>query len=142
MNKGVVIGGIAIGGILLAGYNYRRGIDGLQYGLQGISIQGTQIGLVLNVFNPTRWSYPVPALYLNVFDAQGQYLGALRNDAMQWVGPGYSLIYATLLPNYGTLASLLVSLAGLTDWADSLTIEGIIQVGPLAVPLNTQLQLS
>jgi hypothetical protein len=128
-------------GLLISGVQYRRGIDRLEFSLNDILIgEGGTIGLEIVAHNPSHYfAYPVPELFLNVFDEDSNFLGSLRSDELQWIhSNGDSLIRAWLLPNYTELGTILVHLL-LPTAMDVLKLNGIIKVGSISIPLDTEL---
>ncbi|HNR21295.1 MAG TPA: hypothetical protein PKL45_15025, partial [Bacteroidia bacterium] len=121
------------------GISYASGVRSLQFGLHGVQTQGG-ISVLIGVYNPTRWTYPVPSMFFNVFDANGVYLGSLRSDVLQWIeARGTSVLQAELLPNYLQLGAALQSLA-LNSGYSALDMNGVLHIANRAIPLEISLQ--
>lgn len=124
-----------LGGVSFVGWKYYQGIYKLHYGFNNVGIQGNQVWVELVVDNPTRYSYPVPMLFFNVYDANGNYYGVVYSNVLQWVRPGVNSVRAYLVPNTNTLIASLVEL--LVPGAElNLFLDGTITVGGKALPLQ------
>lgn len=141
----VVVGSVALigAGVFIYGRKYYNGIAQFQYGLVGVGPVGTGEWLVeIAVNNPTNFTYPVPAMFFNVFDGANNYYGALHSVQLQWIRPGWSKLNAWLAPN---LATVIASLVSAIVPGDELNIflDGGLSIGgyqyPLQIPITQKL---
>lgn len=126
---------IAVGGGGLYVHRYYKGIDTLQYGLNGLAMQGDEWRVELTVNNPTGFTYPVPALFFNVYDKAGNYYGPLHSTAMQFIKPGVNYLTAYLVPNFTTIIASLVH-ALLPGQDLELMFDGYITIAGYPVALK------
>lgn len=141
----VVVGSVTLiaGAFFVYGRKYYNGIAQLQYGLVGVGPVGSGEWLVeIAVNNPTRFTYPVPAMFFNVYDGARNYYGALHSVQMQWIRPGLNKLNAWLAPN---LATVIASLIHAIVPGDELNIllDGGLTIGgyqyPLQIPITQPL---
>lgn len=133
---------LATGGTLLAtGIAFKNGIDKLQYSLQDIQVRDGKPVIIIAVNNTNRFfSYPVPQLFLNVFNDSGTYLGSLSSSELQWIEKNStSYLAATLLPNYETLGAFLSSIILSHTGLQHFNINGILTIAGYEVPLDTEI---
>lgn len=130
-------------GIGLYAYGYYRGLDNLQYKFAGISNinvanNGNAVLLTvgIEVFNPSRFTYPVPSMYFDIYDNAGNYLGRALNQNIQLAPPGYSYIMADLVANIQQSSQLLINYALGKFTSIDLQLVGGIQFGRITIPLN------
>lgn len=141
MKPGAVITLAAFAGLGIYGVQYWRGIDDIKLQFSGWKISQGQIGVRIEVFNPHRFfAYPIPSLFLNVFDKNSNYLGSLRSDNLQWISRnGRSYLYAWVLPNYTSLIAFLLATLIPADSLGELILNGIFKVGNVDIPFETTL---
>ena len=139
-STGIVVGLTALA--LVGGYNYYAGIGKLTYQLYGINGDGSRLGIQILVRNTSKFfSYPVPGAFINVFDANSNYIGSLEADNIQWVhANGYSILQTWVIPTYQGLLQLLGALIGNPDALNNLFLNGVLQIGNRSVQLDTHLQ--
>ncbi len=140
----VIVGGVTLTGLgfYIYGRNYYNGIEKLQYGLVGVGPQGNEWLVEIAVNNPTGYTYPVPAMFFNVYDGANNYYGALHSVQMQWIRPGWTKLNAWLAPNLATvIASLLSAILPGEDL--NLVLDGGMTIGgyniPLQIPITQKL---
>lgn len=127
---------------IVSGMSYYSGLYKLQFiGITNVNYTGTVLSVKIAIHNPSNWSYPVPVLYFDVFNSQGNYFGYIENKAMQWIKPGDSLIDATLVPQ---LQSMLDTVAGmlLNDNSEALMFDGNINIANINLPYQFTTQLT
>lgn len=137
----IILGAAAT--VALTGYSYYNNVYNLRFALADIRISKSgDVGIMIAVHNPALFfGYPVPELYLRVYDKAGKFLGTLSNEQMQWIAAGgTSFIYAWVEPNYVQLISLVNDL--LFKPGDAFTLDGIIKVRNTEIPLQTTLILN
>lgn len=128
-----------IAGVSFLGWKYYQGIYRLQYGFRNFGFQEQQVWVELVVNNPTRYSYPVPMLFFNVYDISGNYYGVVYSNVLQWVRPGVNSVRAYLVPNVATVVASLAAL--LVPGAEiNLMLDGTITVGSRSLPLQIPIQ--
>lgn len=124
----------------LGAYTYRQGLDNLQYGIGNVIISGERIGLQIVVFNPSRlYAYPVPEMFLNIFDSSSNYIGSVKSDSLQVIqANGYSILQTWILPDYNSLINLfstLVTSQNLTGFI----IHGALKIAGQQIEVNTEI---
>ena len=135
----------AAGGVaatLLSGMSYYSGLNNLQFiGITNVNYTGAKLTVKIAIHNPSNWSYPVPVLYFDVFDAEGTYFGYIENRVLQWIKPGDNLIEATLVPQ---LQAMLDTVAGmlLNESGNSLMFDGNINIASINFPYQFTTQLT
>ncbi|HEY0843708.1 hypothetical protein [Methylotenera sp.] len=141
----LALGAVAgLAGLGVSAYLYRKGVDKLQFQLQGFSfMQSGAVRVVIAVINPNDYfAYPVPRIDLGVFDSQDKYLGNLRSSGLQWIYKyGISYLVAYIHPNYAELINTLTG-AALGTVPLELNLTGNLYVSNLSLPIDTTLKLS
>lgn len=134
LGTAILIGVTAAVGI--TGYSYYSNVYNLQYNIAGVGVAGQNLLIKLVVYNPSRWSYPVPMLFFNVYDSNGTYWGVINSTQMQWISPGSNTIEAYLVPN---LQNFLLSVSQIFSTGSSLELmfDGTITIAN--TPINLQL---
>lgn len=134
-----------VGATVVGTYSYKSGVDKLQYSIAGIIGNAQKIGIKVNVFNPSAvWRYPVPQLVINVLSEQGNYLGTLYNNQLQWIAAnGTSTLIAWVVPDYVSLINLLSSflIPGSTG-VNRFQLHGAIMVAGYQIPFTQEVELS
>jgi len=134
-----------VGATVIGGYSYRSGVDKLQFSVAGIIPGAQQIGIKINVFNPSGlWRYPVPQLVVNVISDEGIYLGTLYNNQLQWIrANGYSTLTAWVIPEYASLINLLAALVipGASG-SNKFHLHGAIIVAGYQIAFSQDVELS
>lgn len=122
-------------GLTVTGINYYQGIYTFEYGFGSIGLVGEQTVLDLVVNNPTRWTYPVPMLFFNVYDKDANYYGMVSSSDLQWIKPGVNRIRTYEVLNTQGIVASLVSLI-VPGAALDLTLDGTLTAA------NTQIHLT
>lgn len=127
-------------------YAYRRGIDALQFSVDGYQADNSgHILMRLRVVNPNKFfGYPVPRMLVNVFDGSGSFVGTVQNEQLQYIPANTaSFVYGIVKPNYGNFLSIVANLlqdAALLNSGQAfagLNFHGIVQVGKFEIPFET-----
>lgn len=136
MNKKVLVLGGFIGLAGLTAYNYYNGFKALQFAFYNIQFQGNELIVSLQVRNPSNWFvYPVPELFLNVYNKQGQYLGVVYSKELQYIRPGVSVIFAHSVLNIQTVIQSVAAM--FTPGTNiELSLIGYATVGGRSIALN------
>lgn len=130
-----------IGGVVVGGYAYRKGIDRLIFSLDGFESapDGVNLMVRLRVWNPNRFfSYPVPRLIVNAFDNTGSFLGTIINQQWQSIPAGReSFIYGIVQPSWEGLVNLILGIIDSQSMPTGLIFDGEIQVWKINIPFDT-----
>jgi len=127
-------------------YLYRKGIDALQFSIDGYQADNAgHILMRLQVVNPNKFfGYPVPRMLVNVFDGSGSFVGTVQNDQLQYIPANTtSYIYGIVKPNYGNFLSIIANLLQDANVLNNgtafsgLNFHGIVQVGKFEIPFET-----
>lgn len=133
------------GGVIAAGaaaVAYYRGIENLWFKFDLIKITGiNEIGIGIQVYNPSCFTYPVPRMWLNITNAQGEYIGTVLNTDLQVIGPkGATGLAAWVIPQYATLGNMLSSLIGIPGQGlQGWKLKGVILIKNIQVPVEIAL---
>ena len=105
-------------------------------------LQGDKPVITILVNNPSAFfSYPVPQMFLNVFDSTGTYIGSLSSHYLQWINKNsVSVLSATILPNYDSLALLLQGLLNSKISISTFTINGVLKISGIEYVIDTEIK--
>lgn len=135
----IVLGGIAAVGV--GAVLYRRGIDNIRFDIDGFSLADnlTDILIRIRATNPNRFfGYPVPQMFVVVFDKQGNQLGTIITDRLQYIqANGVSFLYGIIKPTWGGLANVLTTTITTGEFPTDLVFTGEITIGGFRIPFDT-----
>lgn len=138
--------GVVIGGGIIGGIAYRRGIDDLVFSLDGFETapDGVNLMVRIRVWNPSRFfSYPVPRLIVNAFDSGGSFLGTILNTQWQSIPAGReSFIFGIVQPSIEGLVNLIMGIIDTQQMPEGLVFDGEIQIWKINIPFTTDQQFA
>jgi len=140
----LLLAGAAAAGV--GAYFYRQGINHLQFSVDGY-VPGPDTGILMRikVVNPSAvFGYPVPEMFVVVYDSNDNIVGTILNKQLQWIAANrVSYIYGTVQPNYQNLVNIITGLitSGGT-LPTGLTFDGTIRVGRIQIPFTTDANLA
>lgn len=132
-----------VGTGFLYGVGYYSNINKLVYGLAGVNFgKDGRVGIQISVLNNSGWfTYPVPGAFFNIYDAQGQYLGSLESDDVQYIrANSISILQMWVIPTWQGLLALLADGIANPDALSNIFIKGILKVGGQHIYLDTPIQ--
>jgi len=139
-----VAGGV---GVLAYGYAYYKATDKLQFNFAGIQSAAPandgaalRLNVGIQVVNPSRFTYPIPNMYFDIYNAAGGYIGRATNKTIQLIPPGISYVYAEVIGDIGQSAQLLLNYALGQFTSIELKLVGGIQLGNMTAPLNIDIK--
>lgn len=135
-----VAGGV---GLVAFGYAYYKATEQLQFNFAGIESASPandgaalRLNVGIQVVNPSGFTYPVPGMYFDIYNAAGGYIGRATNHTIQLIPPGISYVYAEVIGDIGQSAQLLINYALGKFTSIELQLVGGIQLGRYTVPLD------
>ena len=136
MKTGVKIAVGVVAAIGIMGAAFRRAAMNLQFVPHKVSFSNTgAINISIKAINPSRLTFPVPAIDFGLFDNNDKFLGTITANTMQFIPATGGILNAVFTPAMNSIFSTLTSYA-LGNIPTNITLTGNIIIGRLKIPYS------